>query len=68
MSVKLHAPTREQRTAYGLIFLGCIVGGAAYPLFLTPASIAPGGLTGVATILNYLFHFPVGITSIYFFY
>ncbi len=49
--------------AYGLILVGCILGGAAYPLFLVPNNIAPGGLTGVATILNYLFHWPVGVTS-----
>jgi len=49
--------------AYVQIALGCVVGGAAYPLFLVPNNIAPGGLTGVATILNYLFHVPVGLTS-----
>ncbi|MBQ8137578.1 MAG: YitT family protein [Clostridia bacterium] len=54
---------REIVSAYVLIVLGCVIGGAAYPAFLTPSSIAPGGLTGLATILNYVFHFPVGITS-----
>ena len=56
---KQHEPLR----AYTLIILGCIIGGAAYPLFLVPNNIAPGGLTGIATILNYLFGMPVGITS-----
>lgn len=56
---KQHEPLR----AYTLIVLGCIVGGAAYPLFLVPNNIAPGGLTGIATILNYLFGLPVGVTS-----
>ncbi len=54
---------REIVSSYILIVLGCIIGGAAYPAFLTPSSIAPGGLTGLATIFNYLFHLPVGITS-----
>ncbi|MBQ9265319.1 MAG: YitT family protein [Clostridia bacterium] len=54
----------ERVQAYLLIVLGCVLGGAAYPLFLVPNNIAPGGLTGVATILNYLFHWPVGITSL----
>lgn len=49
--------------AYALIAAGCVLGGAAYPLFLVPNAIAPGGLTGVATILNYLFGLPVGVTS-----
>ena len=53
----------EKVTAYGEIVLGCLIGGAAYPLFLVPNSIAPGGLTGVATILNYLFGWPVGVVS-----
>ena len=32
--------------------------------FLVPNHIAPGGLTGLATVLNYLFHWPVGVTSL----
>ncbi len=50
--------------AYVQIVVGCIIGGAAYPLFLVPNSIAPGGLTGVTTILNHFFGVPVGITSL----
>lgn len=53
----------ERVTAYLQIVLGCLIGGAAYPLFLVPNNIAPGGLTGIATILNYLFGWPVGVTS-----
>ncbi len=50
--------------AYLQIVLGCVVGAAAYPMFLTPNKIAPGGLTGIATILNYLFSAPIGLTSL----
>ena len=57
-------PLKEQTRAYLLIAVGCVLGGAAYPLFLVPNSIAPGGLTGVATIFNYLWGWPVGVTSI----
>ena len=53
----------EQLKSYVLIALGCVLGGAAYPLFLVPNSIAPGGITGVATIFNYLWNWPVGMTS-----
>lgn len=53
----------ERLVAYAEILLGCVIGGAAYPLFLVPNSIAPGGLTGIATIFNYLWGWPVGITS-----
>lgn len=54
----------ERLKSYLLIALGCVLGGAAYPLFLVPNNIAPGGLTGVATIFNYLWKWPVGLTSI----
>ena len=46
------------------ILIGCVLGAAAYPMFLVPNAIAPGGLTGVATILNVLFHTPVGTVSL----
>lgn len=54
---------QERVTAYIQIILGCMIGGVAYPLFLVPNSIAPGGLTGVATVFNHLFGAPVGMTS-----
>lgn len=55
--------SRERMVAWFQIVLGCVIGGAAYPMFLTPNNIAPGGLTGVAMIINYLFQLPVGIVS-----
>ena len=55
---------RAKLAAYVQLVVGCLIGGAAYPLFLVPGNIAPGGLTGVATILNYLFSLPVGMTSL----
>lgn len=54
----------EQLSSYFQITLGCLLGALAYPMFLVPNHIAPGGLTGVATVLNYLFRWPVGITSL----
>lgn len=50
--------------SYLQIMIGCILGGAAYPLFLTPGNIAPGGLTGIAMVINYLFHWPVGTVTL----
>ena len=55
---------REFITGYLQILAGCLLGAAADPAFLIPNNIAPGGLTGVATILNYLFHWPVGTVSL----
>lgn len=55
---------QEQLIAWAQIVLGCLLGALAYPWFLVPNYIAPGGLTGLATVLNYLFGCPVGITSL----
>ena len=55
---------REIALGYLQILLGCLIAAAAYPAFLVPNNIAPGGLTGIATILNYLFRWPVGTVSL----
>ena len=49
---------------YMLIVLGSFIGALAYPLYLVPNLIAPGGVTGIATVLFYLFTWPVGLTSL----
>ena len=54
----------ERLFSYAQILLGALIGGAAYPLFMTPNSIAPGGITGIATILNHLFRWPVGTVTL----
>ena len=56
--------TRENLIAWGQIVLGCLIGALAYPWFLVPNHIAPGGLTGLSTVFNYLFGWPVGTTSL----
>ena len=55
---------REQVLAWLQIVLGCLIGAAAYPTFLDPGKIAPGGLTGVAMILKHLWGWDIGITSL----
>ena len=49
---------------YVQILLGCLIGAAAYPAFLIPNNIAPGGLTGTATIISYLTGWPIGALSL----
>ena len=61
---KLSILKNEQLTAYLQIILGSLIGAVAYPLFLVPNHIAPGGLTGIATVLNFLFQWPVGTVSL----
>ena len=54
----------ERFFSYVQILIGSLIAGAAYPLFMTPNRIAPGGITGIATILNHLFGTPVGTVSL----
>ena len=58
------AAKREQLLAWLQIVLGCVIGAAAYPTFLDPGKIVPGGLTGVAMILKHLWGWDIGITSL----
>jgi len=48
--------------AYVIITVGVTLSALALNLFLVPRKIAPGGFSGIATILYYLFNFPVGTT------
>lgn len=45
-----------------LILLGCIIMGLSYALFLIPHHFVPGGVSGIAMILNFFSGFPVGAT------
>ena len=48
--------------SYVLIAVGTAVCAAALNLFLLPAKMAPGGFSGIATILYYTFQIPVGLS------
>lgn len=54
----------ERVLAYVQIVIGSAIAALAYPMFLVPNAIAPGGVTGVATILNHIVDWPVGMTSL----
>lgn len=43
--------------------IGCISYSAGVTIFAVPNNIAQSGMTGVAIIINYLFHTPIGITN-----
>lgn len=53
---------------YGLIILGSTLAAIGIDLFLIPNKIAPGGVSGIATVLFYLSngYLPVGMTMIAF--
>ena len=52
--------TAEVFLDYMLIALGAVLYSVSTTVFLVPNHISPGGLTGVATILNYLIGTPIG--------
>ncbi len=55
---------KHQVKDYIMMLVGALMGALAFDLFFLPNTIAPGGITGVATLLNHLVGVPVGITSI----
>ena len=47
---------------YLWFIFGSIIYAVAITLFISPNEISPGGITGIATILNYLLGLPTGFT------
>ena len=64
MKSRLNVRRNERLLAYAQIVVGCAIGALSFPMFLVQHDIAPGGLTGIATILHYLFTLPIGLTSL----
>ncbi len=48
-------------TDYVVMFIGALLYATSVNTFTSPNDIAPGGLTGVGTILNHLFSLPIGV-------
>jgi uncharacterized membrane-anchored protein YitT (DUF2179 family) len=46
------------------IVVGCILCALSYAVFLIPHQIVPGGVTGIAMILHFLYRSPVGVITI----
>lgn len=59
---------RRAIAEYGWITLGCLVTALAINIFLVPFKIAPGGVTGLATVIYHLSNgrFPVGLVMLAF--
>ena len=47
------------------VLFGTFVVAMALDIFLVPADIAPGGLSGIAIIIHHLTHIPVGISILF---
>ena len=48
---------------YGGITLGCLIASCSINLFLVPAHLLTGGATGIAMIVYYLTHLPIGMQT-----
>ena len=48
-----------------IIFAGCILYALSVVLFTSPNNIAPGGIIGISTLINYAFNFlPLGTLTL----
>ncbi len=56
--------TRERVRAYVELSVGCVIAALSFDLFFLPNNIAPGGITGIATLINSMVGAPVGLTAI----
>lgn len=57
---------RQWARKLGLISIGVLLMTVSYNMFLVPARIAPGGVSGAATIIYYLTGLPIGAVSLAF--
>ena len=58
-----HHSARDIVREWALIFAGAALYAVGYSFFFYPNGIVPGGVTGIATIVNYLTDLPVGVVS-----
>ena len=49
-----------------LLLIGCFLMALSFVFFFDPHSVAPGGLTGLAVIVNYLLHIPLWLVNLIF--
>lgn len=64
MTADRRTARRERLTDLALIALGSLLFALSVVIFSAPNDIAPGGVTGLATMLNYLFRLPIGVMSV----
>ncbi|MBQ4105012.1 MAG: YitT family protein [Clostridia bacterium] len=63
--IVLNKPDKMVFMDYLIIFIGCILYAMSIALFTAPNNIAPGGIIGISTMLNYVFAFlPIGTLTL----
>ncbi len=53
--------TRASLTDYALVLTGALIQAFAMRLFLIPAELVSGGVSGMAQLVNYYTHWPIGL-------
>lgn len=53
--------SRDSLRDYALIFIGALVQALAMRLFLIPAQLVSGGVSGIAQLINYYVDWPIGL-------
>ena len=49
---------------YFIIIVGSVIYALSVVMFTAPNNIAPGGITGISTLINYAFGLPIGIMTL----
>jgi uncharacterized membrane-anchored protein YitT (DUF2179 family) len=60
MLVDAHGNTRSQVLEYVLLVLGALTQAVGLRLFLVPANLASGGVSGIAQLIHHFTGFPIG--------
>ncbi len=58
MNFKKHWPSIRD---FGLVGLGTLIQAVGLRIFLIPADLASGGVSGIAQLINYYTHWPIGL-------
>ncbi len=53
--------SRASLSDYALVLLGALIQAFAMRLFLIPAQLVSGGVSGTAQLINYYIHWPIGL-------
>ena len=56
--------TRESLVSYFWIFTGALLVAGGYNLFIIPHEVVPGGMVGVAQLVNHVTGWPIGLVAL----
>lgn len=63
MKGRVMSTNKNMIVKYGLVLCGAFLYSISISLVLSPNNLAPGGVTGISIIINYVTGFPIGIMT-----